>query len=121
MAGGNHNTDGVQAELLAAEYLQSQGLRMIGQNFRVRGGEIDLICQDGGTMVFVEVRLRRASRFGGALESITFHKRQRIVIAARHYLARQRRDWQCRFDCILLDDLSRSSIEWIKDAFAPGD
>jgi putative endonuclease len=49
----------------------------------VRGGEIDLICRDGKTLVFVEVRLRSRSDFGGAGASITAGKRRRIVLAAR--------------------------------------
>jgi putative endonuclease len=117
----NHNTDGKAAELIAAEYLQDQGLRILAQNFRIRGGEVDLICQDGSMIVFVEVRLRRLSTFGGAIESIDYFKQRKIVMAARHYLARLARDSSCRFDCILLTDLSWQALTWIRDAFLPED
>jgi putative endonuclease len=63
-----------------------QGLTIVGRNFRTRFGEIDLIARDGSTLVFVEVRLRTSSRFGGAAESITTAKRARLVAAAREYL-----------------------------------
>lgn len=108
---------GREAEMLAASYLADHGLRILANNFRVRGGEIDLICQDGGWLVFVEVRLRTHGGFGGARDSITRSKQQRIILAARHYLARQKRDWPCRFDCVLLDDVSYAGIEWVKHAF----
>ena len=69
-------------------YLSRRGLRIETRNFRVRGGEIDLICREGATLVFVEVRLRRNAGYGGAAASITKTKRQRLILAARHYLAR---------------------------------
>jgi putative endonuclease len=106
-------TRGREAEAAAAQHLERHGLRLIGRNFRIRGGEIDLICQDGRTLVFVEVRLRRRSDFGGAAASITVAKQRRIVLAARHYLA-GRPECDCRFDCVLLDG---ERIDWLRDAF----
>jgi putative endonuclease len=61
---------GVQAEILAAQYLQQRGLKLVTQNYRGRFGEIDLIMQDGASLVFIEVRLRRNANFGGAAASI---------------------------------------------------
>lgn len=116
----NDTTDGARAETLAAAWLEAQGLRVIERNFRVRGGEIDLICREGKMLVFVEVRLRRRNDFGGAGASITASKRQRLVLAARHYLVRQP-DALCRFDCVLMTALSATGIEWIKNAFSADD
>jgi putative endonuclease len=116
---GAGNVSGKQAEALAARYLEQQGLQLVARNVRCRGGEIDLVCRDGQALVFVEVRLRRHPGFGGAAASITRHKQQRVILAARHYLATQGcADSDCRFDCILLDGLGAASIEWIRDAFA---
>jgi putative endonuclease len=109
-------TDGARAETLAATYLKARGLRLLARNFRVRGGEIDLVAQEGGATVFVEVRLRRSSRFGGAAESITAAKRRRLILAARHWLL-EHGETPCRFDCILLNRLELSAIEWIRHAF----
>jgi len=106
---------GVEAEALAAEYLQRQGLTLKERNYTCRLGEIDLILQDGTTIVFVEVRQRSRSAFGGAAESITAHKRKKLIATARHYLARQRHLPACRFDAVLLD--GNGQIEWIRDAF----
>jgi putative endonuclease len=105
---------GAAAEDLAARYLAARGLGVIERNFRVRGGEIDLICRDGDTVVFVEVRLRRHSGYGGAAASITAAKQAKIIMAARHWLVRHG-EAPCRFDCVLLDD---QRIEWLRNAFA---
>lgn len=105
---------GREAENAAAAYLEKHGLRLVERNFRVRGGEIDLICRDGATLVFVEVRQRSRSDFGGAAASITPAKQRRIILAARHYLA-GKADCDCRFDCVLLDG---GQLEWLRHAFA---
>lgn len=113
---------GEVAEALAADFLARQGLRVLVRNWRCRGGEIDLVAQDGATLVFAEVRLRRNSRFGGAAASIDARKRARIVLAARLLLA-SRPAWAgrpCRFDAILLDGLDADRIEWVKHAFDAG-
>lgn len=106
---------GKQAENLAADFLQRQGLRLVEKNYRCRMGEIDLIMDDLATRVFVEVRLRRNRNFGGAAESITRVKQGRLIRAAQHYLQQLPKQPQCRFDAVLLDGLK---IEWIKDAFS---
>jgi putative endonuclease len=106
---------GADAEQRAADHLARQGLSVIGRNFRVRGGEIDLICRDGATTVFVEVRLRSRNDFGGAAASITPTKQARLVLAARYWLARHG-ETPCRFDCVLFD--GADSIEWLRGAFS---
>ncbi len=108
---------GREAEAQAAEHLEKRGLRIVDRNFRVRGGEIDLIARDGATLVFVEVRQRSRSDYGGAAASITAAKRRRLVLAARHWLARHG-DAACRFDCVLIDG---DRLEWLRDAFSDGD
>jgi putative endonuclease len=105
---------GREAEARAEAYLAGHGQRLLARNFRVRGGEIDLVMQDGKTLVFVEVRARSHADYGGAGASITAAKRRRIILAARHWLARHG-DADCRFDCVLIDG---SRLEWIRDAFA---
>ncbi|MBI5923686.1 MAG: YraN family protein [Betaproteobacteria bacterium] len=114
--GKDRRSSGERAEALAAAYLERQGLRILERNYRVRGGEIDLICDDHGCLVFVEVRLRTSSRFGGAAASITTTKQRRLILAARHYLS-GRREQPCRFDAVLLSGLTDNDIEWIRNAF----
>jgi putative endonuclease len=106
---------GAAAEALAARFLESQGLSVVARNYRCRGGEIDLVARDGSTLVFVEVRLRSGTAFGGAAASITAAKRRRLALAARHYLGRAKTEPPCRFDAILLDGLALERIEWLRD------
>ena len=108
---------GAAAEQLAADYLCRRGLALVERNFRVRGGEIDLVCRDGKTTVFVEVRVRSRSDFGGAAASIGAAKQARLILAARHWLVRHG-ETPCRFDCVLLDGRDPPTIEWLRDAFA---
>lgn len=108
--------DGQQAEDAVLAWLQRKGLRLVDRNWRSRFGEIDLIMQDGATLVFVEVRKRTSSRFGGAAESITAAKRDRIITTARQYLVQAKSDQPCRFDAVLVDATGR--IEWLRDAFS---
>ncbi len=106
------------AESLAARFLEQHGLKVLTRNFRCRGGEIDLICRNGKTLVFVEVRRRRSASFGGAGASITRSKQRRIILAAQHYLtANAKTECDCRFDCVLLDGRAENHIEWIRDVF----
>jgi putative endonuclease len=109
------NAAGARAEELCAEIMRGCGLRILERNWQCRHGEIDLIAQDGDTLVFAEVRLRNARAFGGAAESVTAAKRARLAAAARFYLMR-RPNAACRFDVLLVaGDPPR--IEWIRDAF----
>jgi len=105
---------GAEAEQAAADFLARQGLRLVARNFRCRGGEIDLVMQEGPTLVFVEVRARTRADFGGAAESITATKQGRVILAARHYLAQHNIDAPCRFDAVLLQ---AGRMQWLKAAF----
>lgn len=113
---GKTQNQGQAGEQLAADFLTRQGLQLLERNFRCRGGEVDLICRDGRTTVFVEVRLRGSERFGGAAASITGAKQQRVILAARHWLA-GKPEQACRFDAVLLERLDMAAISWIKGAF----
>jgi putative endonuclease len=106
---------GARAEALAASFLEARGLAVVARNVKNRFGEIDLVCRDGDTLVFVEVRLRRSQRFGGAAESITAAKRARLFAACECYLATLSRTPPCRVDAILVDRLDDARIEWLRD------
>lgn len=108
---------GREAEARAARHLAGHGLSIVARNFRVRGGEIDLICRERQTLVFVEVRQRSRLDFGGAAASITAAKRRRIILAARFYLAGLP-PCLCRFDCVLIGP---DGLEWLRDAFSADD
>ena len=107
---------GRAGEDIAARYLRRHGLKVVARNYRVRGGEIDLVCEEGSMLVFVEVRLRSHDGFGGAVSSITHEKQRKLILAARHWLS-QHGDRNCRFDCIVMDAPEEIRIEWIRNAF----
>ena len=109
------NPAGARAEDLCANLLRAAGLRLLERNWRCRHGEIDLIAEEGGTLVFAEVRMRSGERFGGAAESVTPAKRARLLAAARLYLVR-RPEAACRFDVFLVG-ADGARVEWIRDAF----
>jgi putative endonuclease len=112
---------GVRAEDLCAELFRAAGLRVLARNWRCRHGEIDLVAEESGTLVFAEVRYRRNARYGGAAESVTTAKQARLVAAARFFLMRHRQsrpEPACRFDVLLLDSLESGRINWIRNAFS---
>ena len=111
-----HLIDGNAAEALACVFLQKKGLKLIERNFRCTYGEIDLIMQDGNTLVFIEVRLRSGANFGGAAMSINQSKQQKLRRSAALYLQNYG-DCACRFDAVLMSKVDISALEWIKDAF----
>ncbi|MDP2431635.1 MAG: YraN family protein [Pseudomonadota bacterium] len=102
---------GAASEQAAADYLTARGLKLVARNYHCRGGEIDLILQDGGSLVFVEVRERAGTGFGGAAASITAGKQARIRLAAQHYLSRHNLDLPCRFDAVLVQG---GRLEWLR-------
>lgn len=106
---------GQQGEDAALAYLQQHGLTLIERNFRCKGGEIDLVMQQGEVLVFVEVRKRADRNHGGAAASVTPAKQRRLICAAQHYLQRYRLPPACRFDVIAIDG---TETVWIKDAIA---
>lgn len=117
-------TPGARAEDLAAAYLQERGLRLLARNVRCRGGEVDLVALDAGSVVFVEVRLRSHAGFGGAAASIGPAKQRRVILAARHWLAGPGQAWArhpCRFDALLYARLDPQAATWLRGAFAADD
>ena len=96
-------------------------MRILHANYRVargrsrRGGEIDLVALDrDGTLVFVEVRVRRSLVGGGAAASVDAGKRARLVYAAQTYLSQLARVPPCRFDVVAVDG---DRVAWLKAAF----
>lgn len=109
---------GADAEDQALRWCQQQGWALVARNFQVKVGEIDLICQDGDTLVFIEVRQRRNERFGSASASVTPAKQKKLIRAAQCYLQANpaKARYGARFDVLALD--RDNLIHWIKGAFA---
>lgn len=111
---------GRDAEALAERYLAERGLTLVTRNYRCRVGELDLVMRDHETLVFVEVRRRARSHFGGGAVSIDARKQARLIAAAEHYLVSHRLDQRqpCRFDVVAIDGAEAGpEIDWISGAF----
>lgn len=116
----SHLQSGKLAEDAALQYLYKHNLILIARNWHCRFGEIDLIMQDQQQLVFVEVRFRRSTMFGGSLASIGAAKQQRIINAAQQFLQENRRHRHkpSRFDVIAIDrHVSEKNVTWIRNAF----
>jgi putative endonuclease len=111
---GNH------AENIALRYLRRSGLTLLARNYRCRRGEIDLVMQHAGQLVFVEVRYRNRAGYGTPAETICAAKIRRLRLAAETFLQNhdQHSEQPARFDVVALSGpLKHPSIDWIRDAF----
>lgn len=94
---------GKTAEALAVRWLRKHGYRIVEQNLRLLGGELDVIAQDGETLVFIEVKGRRTNQFGGTSYAIDERKKRQIIKLASFYRSERGLDHQpCRFDAIFV-------------------
>jgi len=118
-----NNTTGQIAENCARNLLEQHGLRTLTQNFRCKTGEIDVIMLDNDCIVFVEVRYRRQSKYGSALESVDQRKQRRVRQTALFFLQQHPKyqEHSCRFDVVALSgslkDVKYLQNEWVKNAF----
>lgn len=119
----NRRHFGNEQESLAAEFLSQQGLGLLERNYYTRLGEIDLIMQDGDTLVFIEVRSRTNADFIDPVTSINARKQQRMRRAAQVYLKHHRltNKVKARIDVlgILQDAHGPTQFNWIKNALGP--
>lgn len=108
---------GQAGEDTAAVYLNKNGYTILERNYRTHWGEIDLIAVSKGILCFIEVKSKEQKYFGHPLDAVNDHKRQRIIKAAKSYLAHKyfSQDPVCRFDVISIDE--EHKITLITDAF----
>ena len=121
---GRHLRLGERGEAAAERHLVSLGYRILARRFRCRAGEIDLIAEDGPTLVFIEVKTRSSLAFGSPGEAVGALKRSRIAAAASLYLARSNHDDRaCRFDVVEVLEISVDApvrVRLVRDAFEAG-
>jgi len=121
----SNRTQGQQAEKLARDFLQQQGLIFITGNFSCRWGEIDLIMREKSTLVFIEIRFRSSSQFGYAIETVTPKKQSKIINTALFFIQCHKKfiNYSMRFDVVAFQKISsktptKPTLNWIKNAFA---
>lgn len=110
---------GDRGEDAAARHLKGRGYRILERNWRWRQWELDLVCRDGDTVVFVEVKTRSARTMGTPADALTRAKQQRLVKAASRYLSEHDLwDSPCRFDLVgVVDNGDGLAIEHMENAF----
>jgi putative endonuclease len=111
---------GQASELLAERFLQAKGYRIVARNLRTSLGELDLVAEDRGVLVFVEVKARATEVFGGAVSAVDRKKQAKLVRLASQYLAQHHlSDRSCRFDVVLVQGhpSSQGHIEHLQNAF----
>lgn len=111
---------GQDSETSAEQFLRRKGYAILERNLRTTIGELDLVADDHGVLVFVEVKARTTGAFGGALLAVDRRKQAKLIRLAGQYLARRHlSDRVCRFDVVLVQGDAESSfrIEHIEHAF----
>lgn len=118
MVDARHAT-GQRGEDEAAALLRRTGYSIIARNWRHGGLELDIICETSGTIVFVEVKTRAANGLTSPTDALTHQKRQRLIRAARAWLAAADAwDRACRFDLVCVTQRGATcTLEHITDAF----
>jgi putative endonuclease len=118
----NSRVAGLGWESKAAAYLTERGLKILERGYRCRLGELDIVGSDDGTLVIVEVKARRRTSKGTALETVGSAKQQKIVCATRHFLMRNPHWFSrpIRFDVVAIDeiDTDEPKLNWVKNAFS---
>ncbi len=111
----DRRTTGQEGEDRAAAILKAQGYRIIDTNFRSLFGEIDIVAEESGCLVFVEVKRRRGRSFGASLEAIDTRKKTHIIRSAQVYLKKYHCvDRRVRFDVVGIDG---DTVRVIRHAF----
>ncbi|MEZ6059753.1 MAG: YraN family protein [Planctomycetaceae bacterium] len=116
-----HKLLGDRGEREAARFLKKQGLKILGQQYRDRSGEIDIIALDGSQIVFVEVKTRRTADNGQPFEAVNRQKQQKLTRLALAWLKKHRRlEHSARFDVVSIiwpEDQSAPVVEHFRNAF----
>lgn len=100
----NKTTVGKLGEDLACSYLKKAGYKIIERNFRIRGGEIDIIAKEGETLVYIEVKTRTSHKFGLPEEAVNYHKLKFLDRASKFYrLSRNNLPELERIDVLAID------------------
>lgn len=111
---------GKQGETLACLYLKQSGYNIISNNYRCKLGEIDIIAEESGTLVFIEVKCRTSSTFGEPYEAVTKSKMAQMSRVALEYMSRNKLfGKKARFDVVSIKLLQagQPEIELIQNAF----
>lgn len=111
----NTRQKGATGEQMAADFLKKQGYRILQRNYVAPHGEIDIVAEQGGYIVFVEVKRRKSTKFGLPQEAVTPQKQKIIALCAKMWLTQHKKvGAPVRFDVVgILED----NVTLLQDAF----
>jgi len=111
---------GNTGEKLARDFLKKKGYKIREANYRCREGEIDIVAEKKGCLIFVEVRTKTGTGFGSPEESVTFAKKEKIIASALTYMSEHQNlpeSWRIDFVAVELDRNGKATrIELIENA-----
>ena len=112
---------GTAGENIAAKYLQTKGYELLTVNYRFEKAELDLICKDKDTIVFVEVKSRSGTEFGYPEQAVSKTKQKHMARAAEQYIYEQKHTGDIRYDivAVLFKPKEKAEILHFEDAFFP--
>jgi putative endonuclease len=108
-------------EQIAVEYLISNNIKVIGRNIRTSYGEIDVVGQKDGIIIFFEVKTRRTEKFGNPEDAVNYKKREHMKNSALDFMQSNldlEMDWRIDVIAIFVGEKNKLKIRWIKNAIA---
>jgi len=111
---------GSQGENIAVSFLEDQGYTLLDRNYRQRFGEIDIVAEERGVLVFIEVKTRRSDRYGNPFEAVDVRKQRKLSRMAQEYISRNKMEHRAaRFDVVAvrLNQGSFPEVELVRNAF----
>ncbi len=115
----NKSDTGKFGESFVADYLAGKGYNIVARNFRIKGGEIDIIAENGSYMAFVEVKTRKPDSLVSGFEAVDRRKKGFIIRAASEYCRKNPTMLQPRFDVaqVVFDGSNVLDMDYIENAF----
>ncbi|NCA68296.1 MAG: YraN family protein [Clostridia bacterium] len=110
---------GIKGEVIAKEYLEKKGYRILETNYHTSYGEADIIAFYKNTVIFIEVKSRTATDYGNPSEAVNRVKIKKYIMLATDYMTKFKREYDVRFD--IIEILAESVIEHIENAFDAND
>ena len=108
-------TKGTIGEVTALNFLRNKGWRIRDVNWETKTGEIDIVAEDGGTVVFVEVKARASFRYGSPSEAVAYYKQRKLSFMAAQYIKMKKLfDRPARFDVV---EIVGGGVNHIENAF----
>ena len=113
----NNKKLGNRGEFIAACYLKLKGYKILEKNFRIKGGELDIIASKKNEIIIVEVKTRKDLSYGEPRDAVNYYKKKNIIYATECYLKRNNiYDKRVRFDVVEIIT-STFKINHLKDVF----